>query len=188
MTHLLPVMGKKLLVDIEARDVARYQKARLAEGASGRTVNIEVSMLRQIMRKYGAESSLTLRCFPNGKMLAARSPPKRNGLCLTNADSPEAACSCPSSCWPWKRAHGSTLCAPCSGPTSTLQIAASSLAKTRRHQNRAHGSAKPPCSRNPQVLGASIPQPTARALRLPPGKVQSGGHGRELWSLRGGCL
>ena len=54
MDHLLPVLGKKLLVDIEARDISKYQKARLAEAASGRTVNIEVGMLRQIMRKYGA--------------------------------------------------------------------------------------------------------------------------------------
>jgi integrase len=52
--HLLPVMGKRLLVDIEARDIAKYQTARLAERASNRTVNIEVGMLRQIMRKYGA--------------------------------------------------------------------------------------------------------------------------------------
>lgn len=52
--HMLPVLGKKLLVDIEARDIAKYQTSRLAEGASNRTVNIEVGMLRQIMRKYGA--------------------------------------------------------------------------------------------------------------------------------------
>jgi integrase len=52
--HLLPILGKRLLVDIEARDIAKYQTARLAEGASNRTVNIEVGMLRQIMRKYGA--------------------------------------------------------------------------------------------------------------------------------------
>jgi integrase len=52
--HLIPVLGKKLLVDIEARDIAKYQAVRLAEGASNRTVNIEVGMLRQIMRKYGA--------------------------------------------------------------------------------------------------------------------------------------
>jgi integrase len=52
--HLLPALGKRLLVDLEARDIAKYQTARLAEGASNRTVNIEVGMLRQIMRKYGA--------------------------------------------------------------------------------------------------------------------------------------
>jgi integrase len=54
LQHLLPALGKKLLLEIEASDVAKYQRARLAEGAANRTVNIEVSMLRQIMRKYGA--------------------------------------------------------------------------------------------------------------------------------------
>jgi integrase len=53
LRHLLPVLGKRLLVDIEARDVSRYQKTRLSEGASNRTVNIEVGMLRQIMRRHG---------------------------------------------------------------------------------------------------------------------------------------
>jgi integrase len=52
--HLLPVLGRKLLVDIEPHDITRYQTARIEEGASNRTVNIEVSMLRQTMRKYGA--------------------------------------------------------------------------------------------------------------------------------------
>jgi integrase len=53
VNHLLPVFARKLLVDIEARDVTKYQRARLAEGAANRTINIEVAMLRQIMRKYG---------------------------------------------------------------------------------------------------------------------------------------
>ena len=44
MKHLKPVFGKKLLVDLEARDIARYQRARLAEGASPRTVNIEIRL------------------------------------------------------------------------------------------------------------------------------------------------
>jgi len=54
LQHLLPELGKKLLLEIEASHIARYQRARLAEGAANRTVNIEVSMLRQIMRKSGA--------------------------------------------------------------------------------------------------------------------------------------
>jgi integrase len=54
LAHLLPELGKKLLLEIEASDVAKYQRARLAEGAANRTVNIEISMLRQIMRNYGA--------------------------------------------------------------------------------------------------------------------------------------
>lgn len=54
LNHLLPVLGKRLLVDIEARDIAVYQKARTAESAKPRTVNIEVATLRQIMRRHGA--------------------------------------------------------------------------------------------------------------------------------------
>jgi integrase len=53
VNHLLPVFARKLLVDIEARDITKYQRSRLAEGAANRTINIEVAMLRQIMRKYG---------------------------------------------------------------------------------------------------------------------------------------
>ncbi len=68
MAHLLPVLGKKLLVDIEARDVAKYQNSRLDEGASGRTVNIEVAMLRQVMRKRGAWE----RIKPDVQMLPER--------------------------------------------------------------------------------------------------------------------
>lgn len=68
MAHLLPILGKKLLVDIEARDVAKYQRARVGEGASGRTVNIEVAMLRQVMRKRGAWE----RIKPDVQMLPER--------------------------------------------------------------------------------------------------------------------
>lgn len=53
MKHLKPAFGKKLVVDIEARDIARYQAARLAEGASGRTVNIEVGCLRAVLKRHG---------------------------------------------------------------------------------------------------------------------------------------
>ncbi|HEX4065118.1 MAG TPA: integrase [Acidobacteriaceae bacterium] len=52
--HLIPLFGKKLVVDIEAIDIARYQKARLAEGASNRTINIETaSALRPVLKKAG---------------------------------------------------------------------------------------------------------------------------------------
>jgi|HubBroStandDraft_6_1064221.scaffolds.fasta_scaffold32961_4 integrase len=60
LAHLLPELGKKLLLEIEASHVAKYQRARLAERAANRTVNIEVSMLRQIMRKYGAWARIQL--------------------------------------------------------------------------------------------------------------------------------
>lgn len=37
LAHLLPVLRKKLLVDVEGRDVTKYQKGRQVEGASNRT-------------------------------------------------------------------------------------------------------------------------------------------------------
>jgi integrase len=53
LNHLLPVFGKRLLSDVDASGIAKYQRARLAEGASNRTVNIEVGLLRSIMRRHG---------------------------------------------------------------------------------------------------------------------------------------
>lgn len=52
--HLTPDFGKKLLTDIDASDIAKYQKQRKGEGASNRTINIEVGILRQIMKRFGA--------------------------------------------------------------------------------------------------------------------------------------
>jgi integrase len=48
--HLTPHFGEKLLCDITAKAVEAYQQARLREGAQGRTVNIEVQALRQILK------------------------------------------------------------------------------------------------------------------------------------------
>lgn len=52
--HLSPVLGGKLLVDIDTDDITKYQEKRLSEGASNRTVNIEVGVLRQIMKRHSA--------------------------------------------------------------------------------------------------------------------------------------
>ncbi len=52
LRHLLPHFGKKLLTDITADDISRYQAARQAEGAGPRTINLEVGTLRSIMRKH----------------------------------------------------------------------------------------------------------------------------------------
>lgn len=48
--HLSPRFAEKLLCDITPKAVEAYQQARLREGAQGRTVNIEVQTLRQILR------------------------------------------------------------------------------------------------------------------------------------------
>ena len=48
--HLTPTFGEKLLCDITPKAVGAYQQARLKQGAQGRTVNIEVQVLRQILK------------------------------------------------------------------------------------------------------------------------------------------
>ncbi len=53
LQHLGPVFNNKLLSAIEAKHVADYQKAREAAGASGRSINIEVSLVRQVMKRAG---------------------------------------------------------------------------------------------------------------------------------------
>jgi integrase len=52
VSHLLPDFGKKLLMEIEAKHIATYQEKRTGEGAAGRTVNIEVTTLRSILRRH----------------------------------------------------------------------------------------------------------------------------------------
>ncbi|MGO9094758.1 MAG: tyrosine-type recombinase/integrase [Bryobacteraceae bacterium] len=68
LRHLAPFFGKKLVVDIEARDIGRYQRARQAEGAAGRTVNIEVGHLRSVLKWAGAWA----RIQPHVEMLPER--------------------------------------------------------------------------------------------------------------------
>jgi len=68
LNHLLPIFGKKLLCDIDGRDIAKYQRARPAEGASNRSCNIEVGLLRSIMRRAG----LWARVAPDVTMLKER--------------------------------------------------------------------------------------------------------------------
>jgi integrase len=54
--HLLPELGKLLVCDIEARDIAKYQEKRLQEGAAPKTINLEVGTLRAIMKRNGTWS------------------------------------------------------------------------------------------------------------------------------------
>lgn len=52
LKHLLPPFGGKLLSDVTPKDIQVYQQARLREGAQGRTINIEVQVLRHIMKAH----------------------------------------------------------------------------------------------------------------------------------------
>ena len=68
LAHLLPELGRKLICDIDARDIARYQQKRLDESASSRTVNLEVGTLRAILKRSGQWARLQ----PEVKMLSTR--------------------------------------------------------------------------------------------------------------------
>ncbi len=68
LKHLGPHFGGKLIGDIEAADIGRYQQRRLAEGAAGKTINLEVGTLRAILRK----NRLWANVQPDVKMLSAR--------------------------------------------------------------------------------------------------------------------
>lgn len=50
--NLVPYFGRKLLTDISADSIARYQAKRLKDGVSPRTVNMEIGSLRAILRKH----------------------------------------------------------------------------------------------------------------------------------------
>ncbi len=52
LAHVLPVFGGLLVTDITAASIAKYQQARLAEGASPKTVNLEIGTVRAILRRH----------------------------------------------------------------------------------------------------------------------------------------
>jgi len=51
LTHLDPYFGKMLLFEIGGEQISRYQRQRLKAGVSNRTINIEVALLRLVLRK-----------------------------------------------------------------------------------------------------------------------------------------
>jgi integrase len=52
LTHLTSPFGKMMLSEISAENISKYQRGRLKNGARGRTINIEISLLRLILRKH----------------------------------------------------------------------------------------------------------------------------------------
>ena len=68
LKHLGPHFDRKLIGDIEAADISRYQQRRLLEGAAAKTINLEVGTLRAILRK----NRLWANVQPDVNMLSAR--------------------------------------------------------------------------------------------------------------------
>jgi integrase len=68
LVHLLPELGRKLVCDLDARDIARYQQKRIGEDASPKTVNLEIGTMRAILKRFGQWARLQ----PDVTMLATR--------------------------------------------------------------------------------------------------------------------
>ena len=59
LQHLEPFFGKMLLSQVTADDIARYQGKRQDAGASNRTINIEIGLLRLALKRARLWASLT---------------------------------------------------------------------------------------------------------------------------------
>ncbi len=174
--HLLPVLGKKLLVDIEARDVAKYQTVRRAEGASNRTVNIEVGMLRQIMRKYGAWARIQadVTMLPERQDVGCALTPEQETMLLL-----ECGRSVSRALLPFV-----TLALETGARYNTIRTTPMGqhrlcrpLPQVRQRQDGlGHGPDDPAESaghRNLEVLGTAISQPATGAFRLSIGAIRT---------------
>jgi integrase len=68
LKHILPAFGKRLITDIEGKDISQYQQHRLKEKASPKTINLEVGTLRAILRR----NRLWAAIQPDVRMLRTR--------------------------------------------------------------------------------------------------------------------
>jgi integrase len=66
--HLLPVLGQRLLNEIDAGHISRYQQSRIDEKAAPKTVNLEVGTLRAILRRHRLWAAIQ----PDVRMLPVR--------------------------------------------------------------------------------------------------------------------
>lgn len=66
LKHLRPYFERRLVSDIQARDVSRYQHTRFSEKAAPKTINLEVGTLRSILRRHRvwAEIQQDVRMLP----------------------------------------------------------------------------------------------------------------------------
>lgn len=89
--HLSPALGSLLLCDIDAREIAGFQARRKAQGASARTLNKELQVLRQVLRRYKlwadlqGEVKFEREHSSIGKALAPEEETKLLAACESNA-------------------------------------------------------------------------------------------------------
>ncbi len=65
--HILPTLGQRLLSDLDAADISRYQQERLKDKAAPKTINLEVGTVRAILRRHRLWANLQ----PDVRMLKA---------------------------------------------------------------------------------------------------------------------
>jgi hypothetical protein len=90
LKHLLPVFGAKLPCDIAPCDIEDYQRKRILSAAQGRTVNIEVATLRQILKA----NDLWLPFSNKVRMLRERRERRKGPRARAGTDSPAGNCGC----------------------------------------------------------------------------------------------
>ena len=84
LKHLSAYFGSMLLADITPQQIGKYQGIRQTEGASNRTINMEVSTLRMMMkaaRLWGAISE-DVRMLPERRDIGRRSIPMKRRDCF----------------------------------------------------------------------------------------------------------
>lgn len=58
LKHLRPHFEKRLMSDINAKDISRYQQVRIGEKASPKTINLEIGTMRAILRRHRVWSEI----------------------------------------------------------------------------------------------------------------------------------
>ena len=74
LKHLSAYFGSMLLADISPQHIGKYQGIRQKEGASNRTINMEVSTIRMMMKAARLWGAISRRCAD-----AARAPGRWEG-------------------------------------------------------------------------------------------------------------
>jgi hypothetical protein len=57
--------GDKPLLRVKAEDITAYQKARQSKGVSGRTINMEIGIIRRMLKKAKRWNTVACKCSPS---------------------------------------------------------------------------------------------------------------------------
>ena len=94
LKHLVPVFGSTLLCDITAEDIAQYQKKRQQGRAEGRTINMEVGVLRGILAAHRMWEAIArdVHMLPERKDIGRALTPEEERRLLEETQRRDSAC------------------------------------------------------------------------------------------------